>query len=157
MTKCPVNGRRARGIVGNQDYLPQVQRLHHTVQVPFLIVGGVWISEWFVRRAPSEEIEGHHSAGCRDKRHKTIIEVEIIWKAVHQNNDRFRASIFTRVDAVLSSRHKVFSEVHLHSTLCDLNIRSRSDQSEHPLRPHALNCTIRMWLPNGSRSPMSVP
>ena len=103
MTKCPVNGGRARGIVGNHDYLAQVQRPHHTVQIPFLIVNNIWISDWLVRRAPAEKIEGHRSAGCRDTRHQTIVEVEIIWKAVHQNNGWFRTSIFTRVDAVLPS------------------------------------------------------
>src|SRR4029450_941353 len=66
-----------------------------------------------LRRAPAEKIENHNSARRREKGYKTIIEMEIVWEAVHQNDRRFGARVFSRIDAELSSMHRVFSELHL--------------------------------------------
>jgi hypothetical protein len=39
--------------------------------------------------------------------------MQVIWKAMHQDDCRFRATVLSRVNAMLASRHDVFYEIHL--------------------------------------------
>jgi hypothetical protein len=46
-------------------------------------------------------------------RNEAIIEVRIVWKAVHQDDRRFFAGMLSRVYAVLVALYERFFESHL--------------------------------------------
>ena len=96
----------------HQDNLPKLPLLDHSVQITFLIPGGIWIASGLVRGSPSEKIEGQYAPRWGEMGNKAVIEMKIIREAVHQQNRRVRAGVLSDVDAVLISLHEMFCKIH---------------------------------------------
>src|SRR4029450_2726127 len=60
--QCPVNGRRARGVVRDKGDWPQPQLGDDGVQVPDLVVGGIRVGGWLIRFAPPEKVKENDPA-----------------------------------------------------------------------------------------------
>ncbi len=108
MGQRPINGRWARSVVGHQHHLLQVQLLNHGVEVPHLICCGVGIASRFIRFSPSEKIKGHDPAGGDQPGKQTIVEMQIVWKAMHQDDGWLLPWILTRVDVIGAALYEVF-------------------------------------------------
>jgi hypothetical protein len=62
----PIDGRRARGVVRDEDDRPELQLFDDGVDVADLIVGGVRVAGRFIRIAPAEKIKCHDPARWRE-------------------------------------------------------------------------------------------
>ena len=91
--------------------LSKFQLFDDSVQISFLILSGVWISKRFVRSPPSEEIKRDY-ATRRKMGHQSVVQMKIVRKAVHQDDARFLARIFSGVNAMFTVRYKAFYEIH---------------------------------------------
>lgn len=97
----------------HKDNLSKFPLLDHSLQIPFLILGGIWIVSRLIRSSPPKKIKGHYSPCRREIGKKAIIEMKIIWEAVHQDDRRLLPRIFSDVNAVLISLHELLYEIHL--------------------------------------------
>src|SRR5829696_6037393 len=135
MPQSPVDRWRPRGIVGDQYHALEAEVPYYRVEVPGLVVGGVGVALWLVRASPTEEVENHNPPP-RQVWHQPVVEVQIVWEAVHQHDRGFLPRELPRVYAVLAPRHLVFFVLHLftffprtvrvtvrHQTLFPLNAR----------------------------------
>ena len=62
---------------------------------------------------PTRENQKSQLAEGRKIWKKAIVEMKIIRKAVHQDDRRLFARIFSDVNAVLMSLHEVFRKIHI--------------------------------------------
>ena len=104
--QCPVDGRRARGVVRDEDDRPELQLCDDGVEVADLIVRGVRVAGRFIRIAPPEKIKCHDPARRREVGEQTIVEVQVVREPVHHNDRRFRPRVVSNVDPVLVPLHK---------------------------------------------------
>src|SRR5690348_1772264 len=109
MVQRPVNGRWTRSVVGHQHHLLEVQLLDHGVEVPHLIGCGVGITSRFLRFSPAEKIKGHDPARGDQPGEETIVEMQIVWEAMHQDDGWLLPPIFTRVDVIGTALDDMFS------------------------------------------------
>src|SRR5262249_8536996 len=112
MVQSPVNRRRARRVMCHQDEWSTIPLSDDSVQIPFLILGGVWIPCRLVGSAPPKKIKGHYSPRRRKIRNEPVIEVMVIREAVHQDDGRLVPRVFPEVDAMLASLDELFAEIH---------------------------------------------
>jgi hypothetical protein len=108
MCQRPINGWWTRSVVGYQHYLLEVQLLNHGVEVQRLIVGCIGIASRFRRFPPSEKIKGHDPAGGDQPGKQTIVEMQVIWKAMHQDDGGLLPWILTRVEVRGAALYEVF-------------------------------------------------
>src|SRR5258708_7397554 len=108
MCKRPINRRWTRSVVGHQHHLLKVQLLHHGVEVPHLIGCGVGIASRFLRFSPAEKIKGHDPVCGSEPGKQAIVEMQIVWEAMHQDNGRLLAWILTRVDVIGTALDDMF-------------------------------------------------
>jgi hypothetical protein len=73
------------------------------------------IAERFIGIAPSLEIECDDLARRREKGNKAIIEVKVVWEAVHQNDGWHLAQVFSGVNLVSVPAYKRSCEIHRRS------------------------------------------
>src|SRR5258708_25021737 len=97
-----------RRVVGDQQDLLQVQLLNDGVEVPPLIGCGVGIASGLIRFAPAEKIKGHDPARGDQPGKQAIVEMQIVWKAMHQDDGWLLAGIFTRVDMIGTALDDMF-------------------------------------------------
>src|SRR6516164_8954205 len=109
MGQRPINGRWARSVVGEEHHLLQVQLLNHGVEVAHLIGCGVGIASRFLRVSPSEKIEGHDPARGAQPGEQTIVEMQIVWEAMHQDDGRLLPPILARIQVIGTALDDVFS------------------------------------------------
>src|SRR6266568_4804636 len=108
MSKRPINRWRARSVVRYQHHLLEVQLLNHGVEVPHLICCGIGIASRFIRFSPSEKIKGHDPAGGDQPGKQTIVEMQIVWKAMHQDDGRPFPWILTRINVIGTALYDMF-------------------------------------------------
>jgi hypothetical protein len=113
MMKRPINSWGTRGVLRHKDNLSKFPLPYHNVQIPLLVRSGIWIVGPFIRSSPPEKIKCHYSPRRSEIGKKAIIQMTIIWEAVHQNERRFLPRIFSDVNAVLISLHELIYEIHL--------------------------------------------
>src|SRR5215211_4873615 len=87
----------------------------HGVEVPGLVVGGVWITLGLVRTSPAEEVEDDDPA-ARKVGNQPVVQVQIVREAVHQHERRFLTFVLPRVDEVFPPRYEMFPVAHDHSS-----------------------------------------
>src|SRR5215218_5256513 len=87
----------------------------HGVEVPGLVVGGVWIALGLVRTSPAEEVEDDDPA-AREVGNQPVIQVQIVREAVHQNDSWLLSFVLPRVDMVFPPRYEMFPVAHDHSS-----------------------------------------
>jgi hypothetical protein len=75
MDKGPVNRRRTRGVVRDEDYMLQPQLSNDGIQFPDLVGSGIRIADGFVRSTPPKKIKGNDSTRWREIRNQTVVEV----------------------------------------------------------------------------------
>jgi hypothetical protein len=75
MDKGPVNRRRTRGVVRDEDYMLQPQLSNDGIQFPDLVGSGIRIAGGFVRSTPPKKIKGNDSTRWREIRNQTVVEV----------------------------------------------------------------------------------
>src|SRR6266487_1168342 len=108
MGKCPINGWRTRSVVGDQHLLLEMQLLNDGVEVPHLIGCGVGIASGLIRFAPAEKIKGHDPARGDQPGKQAIVEMQIVWKAMQQDDGGLLARILTRVDVIGTALDDMF-------------------------------------------------
>ncbi len=96
----------------HKDHLSKFPLLDHSVQIPLLILSGIWIIGRFIGSSPPKKIKGHYAPRRREIGKKAIIEMKIIWEAVHQDDRRLLPCIFSDVNAMLISPYELFCETH---------------------------------------------
>src|SRR6476661_4010147 len=124
MVQCPVDGRWTRGVMRDEDDLPEPQLGDHGVEVTDLIVGGVRVAGRLIRAAPSEKIKSHDAAWRREVRRQPVVEVYVVREAVHENDRRLRSRVVSDVDPVLVALNKsLLVGHHALGTECHLTER----------------------------------
>src|SRR5436305_7992 len=98
MGKRPINGRWARSIVCYQHNFFEFELLNHSLQIQRLIAGCIGVSGRFLRFPPPEKIKGHDPARGSEPGNETVVEMQIVWKAMHQDDGWLFPWILTRVD-----------------------------------------------------------
>src|SRR6266849_2939722 len=109
MSKRPINGWWARSVVCDQHDLLEVQLLNDGVQVRRLIAGGVGIASGLLGCAPSEKIKRHDPARAGQPGEETIVEMQIVWEAMHQDDGRLLPWILTRIQVRGTALYDMFS------------------------------------------------
>jgi hypothetical protein len=95
--------------VGHQHYLLKVPLLNHGVEVPHLIGCGVGIASRILRFSPSEKIKGHDPARGDQPGEETIVEMQIVWEAMHQDDGRLLPWILARIQVIGTALYDGFS------------------------------------------------
>ena len=95
--------------MGHQHPLLEVQLLNDGVEVPHLIRCGVGIASRFIRFSPSEKIKGHDPARGDQPGEETIVEMQIVWEAMHQDDGRLLPWILARIHVIGTALYDVFS------------------------------------------------
>src|SRR5215211_1428846 len=83
----------------------------HGVEVPGLVVGGVWVALGLVRTSPAEEVEDDDPA-ARKVGNQPVVQVQIVREAVHQHHSRLLTFVLPRVDEVFPPRYEMFPVAH---------------------------------------------
>src|SRR2546429_8688038 len=109
MRKRPINGRWTRSVVGHQHHLSEVQLLNHGVDVPHLICCGVGVPGGFLRGAPPKKIKRHDPAPWREPGKETVVEMQSVWKAMHQHDGGVLPWILTRREVRGTTLYDMFS------------------------------------------------
>src|SRR5947209_4443410 len=109
MCKRPINRWWTRSIVSDKHHLLEVQLLNHGINVPHLIRCGVGIPDGFLRGAPPEKIERHDPAPWREPREETIVEMQSVWKAMHQDDGWILPWILARIHVIGTTLYDMFS------------------------------------------------
>lgn len=91
----------------HKNNLSKSQLLDDGVEVSLLILGRIGVISGLVRSSPTKKIEGDYSTGGK-MRNEPVIEMKIVWKAVHQNDGGFLARILSNVNTVLMSAYSMF-------------------------------------------------
>jgi hypothetical protein len=73
-----------------------------------LICCSVGIPGGLIGSAPAEKIKGHDPARGREPGKETVIEMQIVWKAMYQDDGGSFTWILTRVDAIGAALYHVF-------------------------------------------------
>jgi hypothetical protein len=69
---------------------------------------------------------------------QTVVEVDVVWEPMHQNDRRFRAWVVSDVNPVLVPRHKSLLVAH-HSLGRECQrVRIPADPQKPPLRPQSV-------------------
>src|SRR5579859_5200969 len=100
MSKRPINGWWTRSIVGDKHHLLEVQLLNHGIDVPHLIRCGIGIPGGLIGGAPPEKIKGHDPARGREPGEKTVVEMQSVWKAMHQDDCWLLPWILARINVI---------------------------------------------------------
>jgi hypothetical protein len=79
----------------------QPQLSNDGIQFPDLVGSGIRIAGGFVRSTPPKKIKGNDSTRWREIRNQTVVEVEVVWEAMHQNDRRFLSRMISNVDPML--------------------------------------------------------
>src|SRR5881392_2717411 len=108
MCQRPINRRWTRSIVGHQHHLSEVQLLNHGIDVPHLIRCGVGVPGGFLRGAPPKKIKRHDPARGSEPGEETIVEMQSVWKAVHQDDGRLLPWILPRIDVIGTTLYDMF-------------------------------------------------
>src|SRR5215471_21799981 len=61
---------------------------------------GIRIAERLIRSTPPKKIKGNNSTRWREKRIQTVVEVQVVRQAMHQDDRRFLSRIFSDEDPV---------------------------------------------------------
>src|SRR5260370_22641057 len=109
MSKSPINGWGTRSVVGHQHNLFKFELLNDGVEIQRLIRGGIGVSGGFVRFPPPEKIKGHDPARGREPGKKAIIELHIVWEAMHQDDRGLLPGILARREAIGTALANMFS------------------------------------------------
>src|SRR6266536_534443 len=91
MGQRPINGRWTRSVVGSH-----------------LIGCGVGIPGGLLGGTPSKKIEGHDPACGSEPGKQSVVKMQIVWKAMHQDDGRLLAWILTRVDVIGTALDDMF-------------------------------------------------
>src|SRR5712691_6380695 len=92
MSKSPINGWGARSIMGDKHDLVKFEVLNHGIEIPHLIGCGIRIPERLLRGSPPKKIKRDDTARRGEGRDKTVVEMQIIGKAMHQDDGRILPS-----------------------------------------------------------------
>ena len=84
-----------------EDYLPKPQLGDDGIQVTDLIGSSLRIARGFIRSTPPKKIKGNDPTRWREIRNQTVVEVYVVWEAMHQNDCWFLSRVFSDVDPVL--------------------------------------------------------
>src|SRR6516225_7836146 len=115
----------ARGVVRDEDDLPEPQLGDDGVEVTDLIVGGVRVAGRLIRPAPPEKIKQHDAARRRQVRRQTVVEVYVVREPVHENDRRFRSRVVSDVDPVVVPLNQSLLVGHLYpGTECHITDRA---------------------------------
>src|SRR3989454_5295803 len=109
MSKRPINRWWTRSVVGHKHHLLELQLFNHCIDVPHLIRCCVGIPGWFIRGAPPKKIKRHDPARGREPGDETIVEMQIVWKAMHQENWGIFPWILSCRDVIGTSLYDMFS------------------------------------------------
>src|SRR5215470_14458922 len=109
MSQRPINRRWAGSVVGYQHDLLKFELRNDGVEVPHLIGCGVGIASRFIRFSPSEKIKGHDPARGDQPGEETIVEMQIVWEAMHQDDGRLLPWILARIHVIGTALDDVFS------------------------------------------------
>jgi len=108
----------------HEDHLAEAPLFDDSIQIQELIHRGVGVAGWFVGLTPPEKIERDHVTRRPEIGNEAVVKVQIIWKAMHEDDRWPLACILSHVNPVLISLYEAFSIVHLLS--CLLSTPSRS-------------------------------
>jgi len=73
-----------------------------------LIRGGIGVSGRFGRFPPPKKIKGHDPAGGREPGKKAIIEMHIVWEAMHQDDRGLLPWILAHREVIGTALYDVF-------------------------------------------------
>ncbi len=90
----------------------KLQLFDDSIQVAYLILGCIWIAKRFIRTSPPKKVECNHAARWCEIREKSVIQMKVVWKAVHQNNGRLLARVLSGVNVVATPFYKPLCEIH---------------------------------------------
>src|SRR5258708_8852223 len=96
MSKRPINGRGTRSVVCDQHDVFEFELLNDGIEIQCLICGGIGVSGGFGRFPPPKKIKRHDPARGDQPGKETIVEMQIVWKAMHQDNGGALPRILTR-------------------------------------------------------------
>lgn len=99
----------------HKDHLSKLQTCDHSVQVAPLVLRAIGIVSRFIRSPPAEKVERDYAARRREVGHKAIMEMKIIWEAMHQNDRGFLTRMVAGVNGVPTPLYELFGEVHFTS------------------------------------------
>ncbi|SRR5260221_8115962 len=108
MSKRPINGWGTRSVVGHQHDVFEFELLNDGIEIQCLIRGGIGVSGGFIRFSPPKKIKRHDPARGDQPGKQTIVEMQIVWKAMHQDNGRSFPWILTRVDVRRAALYDMF-------------------------------------------------
>src|SRR6266487_4137689 len=109
MGQRPINRWWPTTLLGHQHHLLEVQLLNHGVEVPHLIRCGVGVPGGLIRFSPSEKIKRHDPARVDQPGKETVVEMQIIWKAMHQDDGWLFPWILTRIHVIGTALYDMFS------------------------------------------------
>src|SRR6516162_2214413 len=89
----------------DKEHLLKLQLGDDGIQLTDLIGGGIRIAGWLIRIAPAKKIKQNDSAWRREVRNQTVVEVQVVREAVHENDRRSRPGVVPDVDPVLVPPH----------------------------------------------------
>src|SRR5947199_7897865 len=108
MCKRPINRWWTRSVVGHQHHLLEMQLLNDGVEVPHLIGCGVGVPDGLIGSSPPKKIKGHDPACGSEPGKQSVVKMQIVWKAMHQDDGRLLAWILTRVDVIGTALDDMF-------------------------------------------------
>jgi hypothetical protein len=108
MSKRPINGWWTRSVVCDQHNLFKFELLNDCVDIQRLIRGCIGVSGGFGRFPPPKKIKGHDPAGGREPGKKAIIEMHIVWEAMHQDDRGLLPWILAHREVIGTALYDVF-------------------------------------------------
>jgi len=90
----------------------KLQLLDNSIQFSDLILGRIWIVRGFFGSSPSQKIKRHNTAR-RKIGNKAIMQMKIVWKAVHQNDAWFFTRVLFDINAMLPPVYDWLDKIHL--------------------------------------------
>src|SRR5207237_7190296 len=92
-----------------QHHLSEVQLLTHDLDIPYLICCGIGVPGGQIRGAPPKKIKRHDSAWGREPGKETVVEMQSVWKAMHQDDGRLLPWILTHREVIGAALDDMFS------------------------------------------------
>src|SRR6266699_1243329 len=93
--------------MSDRDHLVNLQGSEHRLQFILLLLRGIGVLLFLVRSSPTEKVEGDDLATLQGW-NEAIVDVQIVGKAVHQDECRTRSRVMANVDVEPLMRDQVF-------------------------------------------------
>src|SRR5947199_635484 len=109
MGKRPINGWWTGSIVCDQHDLLKFELRNDGVEVPHLIGCGVGILGGLIGSSPTKKVKRHDPARGREPGKQTVVEMQIVWKAMHQDDSWLLPWILTRIQVIGATLYDMLS------------------------------------------------